>query len=186
MPSSRQAPPASIADRIRWTVRHLDLTQQTLAARAGMAPSQLSALLKRLDTRPWGVELDTVGRLAKAAGVSAMWLLHGFGEPFRPFEAHESPDFPRLAEYAHWPSIVAALRQAGYLRDDRITQWVGECILPLTSAAELTPNVVVALARVWVEIGVGAPLVTSVALPAPTRPKRKTESAPRRRRLTQK
>ena len=185
MPANRQAPPASIADRIRWTVRHLEITQQALATRAGMAPSQLSALLTRLDKRPWGVELETVGRLANAAGVSAMWLLHGFGEPFRPFEAHAAPEYPRLAEYAHWPSIVAALRQAGYLRDDRITQWVGECILPLASPDELTANAVVALARVWVEIGVGTALVTPVALPAPPRPARKPKSPPRRR-LTQK
>lgn len=165
MAKPRHDQPASIADRIRWSLNHLDMTQAALATRAGMAPSQLSALLKRLDRRPWGVELETVGRLATALTVSPMWLLHGIGEPFRTFEPGDSSGYPRLADYQHWPAIVASLRQAGYLRDDRITNWVGDCRLPLSSPDELTPAAVLAQARVWVEIGVGAPLVAPVSLP---------------------
>lgn len=148
----------TIADRIRWMMRAQELTQQDLAGAASMAPSQLSVLLKRLDERPFAVELETVGRLAQAGGVSPMWLLHGEGHPFRPGERAEEVAHPPLRRRPEWEPCIAALRAGGFLTDDRLVQWVGDVALPMSRVDRLTPPVILSLARVRQEMDLGGGL----------------------------
>jgi len=148
-------PRTTIADRIRWMMRALRLTQQALAEAASMAPSQLSVLLKRLDARPYAIELETVGRLAEAGGVVPMWLLHGEGDPFRRGVREAEVAFPPLRRRADWQTCVATLRAAGLLPDDRLVDWVGDVAMPLTRADRLTPSILMALARIRQELDFG-------------------------------
>jgi hypothetical protein len=148
-------PRTTIADRIRWMMRALRLTQQALAEAASMAPSQLSVLLKRLDARPFAIELETVGRIAQAGGVVPMWLLHGEGDPFHRDEREAEVAYPPLRRRADWQTCVATLRAAGLLPDDRLVDWVGDVAMPLTRADRLTPSIVMSLARIRQELDFG-------------------------------
>lgn len=152
-------PRTTIADRIRWMMRALQLTQQALAEAASMAPSQLSVLLKRLDARPFAIELETVGRLAQAGGVLPMWLLHGEGDPFHRGEREGGVAHPPLRRRPEWQTCVATLRGAGLLPNDTLIDWVGEVALPMTRVDRLTPSVIMSLARIRQELDFGGGLM---------------------------
>jgi transcriptional regulator with XRE-family HTH domain len=148
-------PPAStphtLADRIRALPRALGVTQAALAERAGMGPSQLSALLRRLDARPLAIELETVARLAEAGGVSAFWLLFGEAAP----EAGRLSPLRLRGEFAR---ALSALKHRGYHLPDELMAWLGEIVLPLDAPGQLTPEVLAALVtlRIQMRYGPGA------------------------------
>jgi transcriptional regulator with XRE-family HTH domain len=148
-------PPAStpytLADRIRALPRALGITQAALAERAGMGPSQLSALLRRLEARPLAIELETVARIAEAGGVSAFWLLFGETAP----EAARLTPLRLRGEFAR---AVATLEQRGYHLPEELMAWLGEIVLPLDAPGQLTPEVLAALVtlRIQMRYGPGA------------------------------
>lgn len=143
---------ATIAGRIRWVIHARGLTQQSFAGLVQMAPSQLSVLLKRLDERPYAIELETVIRLAEAGGVTARWLLLGEGDPFGRGATSKEPVYPPLRELPRWEWCVATLRSHDFVLTDDLLDWVGDVSLPLAQATELTPDVVASLARMRLQM----------------------------------
>lgn len=155
-------PPAStphtLADRIRALPRALGITQAALAERAGMGPSQLSALLRRLDARPLAIELETVARLAEAGGVSAFWLLFGEAAP----EAGRLSPLRLRGEFAR---ALSALKHRGYHLPDAMLAWLGEVVLPLDGPGQLTPEVLAVLVNLRLQMLYGPGAVAPVAAP---------------------
>ncbi|MBK6531595.1 MAG: helix-turn-helix transcriptional regulator [Deltaproteobacteria bacterium] len=78
----------TIAERLRWILRHRALTQRELCRRAGMAETQLGVILRRLEGNPLGVELSTLSRLADGGKVDFHWLVTGIGSPSGHDDAH--------------------------------------------------------------------------------------------------
>lgn len=171
-------PPLSLADRIRSLPRALGITQAALAERAGMGPSQLSALLRRLESRPLAVELETVARIADAGGVSVLWLLFGEAVPVG------SGASPPLRQHAEFPWQVAVLRRRGYQVPDSLLAWLGDVVLPFDAPGQLTPELVASLVTLRLQMLYGpsalAPLAPSYAPfpPFPPLPER-APTAPR-------
>lgn len=155
-------PPAStphtLADRIRALPRALGVTQAALAERAGMGPSQLSALLRRLDARPLAIELETVARLAEAGGVSAFWLLFGEAAP----EAGRLSPLRLRGEFAR---ALSALKHRGYHLPDAMLAWLGEVVLPLDGPGQLTPEVLAVLVNLRLQMLYGPGALAPVAAP---------------------
>lgn len=155
-------PPAStphtLADRIRALPRALGVTQAALAERAGMGPSQLSALLRRLDARPLAIELETIARLAEAGGVSAFWLLFGEAAP----EAGRLSPLRLRGEFAR---ALSALKHRGYHLPDEMLAWLGEVVLPLDGPGQLTPEVLAVLVNLRLQMLYGPGAVAPVAAP---------------------
>jgi transcriptional regulator with XRE-family HTH domain len=143
---------ATIADRIRWVIHTRGLTQQGFAGRADMAPSQLSVLLKRLDERPYAIELETVLRLAHAGRVAPRWLLLGEGDPFGQEGEPEAQVHPPLRELPGWEHDVVTLRRRGFVLPSELLGWVGSVSLPLEDPLELTPEIIVSLARMRLQM----------------------------------
>lgn len=77
---TRTDPPASVVgirERIVRTIAAKGLTQRELAVRGGLAETQISAILRRLEKRPLAIELSTLSKIADGAGVSLQWLIFG-------------------------------------------------------------------------------------------------------------
>jgi len=152
-------PPTSLADRIRALPRALGITQAMLAERAGMGPSQLSALLRRLESRPLAVELETVTRIAEAGGVSAFWLLFGEAAP-----EGSSRALP-LRLHAAFQRQVDVLRRRGHHMPDALLAWLGEVVLPFDAPGQLTPEVLASLATLRLQMIYGSGALAQLAPP---------------------
>jgi hypothetical protein len=143
---------ATIADRIRWLIDYHGITQGMFAARAGMAPSQLSVLLQRLDQRPYAIELETVIRLAGAGGAALRWLLLGEGAPFGEEEPDEAPPPPPLQKHPWLQSHLIELHNRGFRLTNDLVAWLERVCLPLDHPDELTAEVVGALVRLRLQM----------------------------------
>lgn len=143
MSSSR---PSSIADRIRWILVSTGITQRELARASGLADTQISLILKRLDERPYAIELDTIIRIARGAGVTPRWLLLGEGQPYSDQPQIEVPYVP-LRAFPDWPVFVAEMHLTSSPEIERLLEWVGEVALPLDGAHPLTLELAECLAR---------------------------------------
>ncbi len=176
--------PTSIADRIRWVIGSLDITQGAFASLANMSPSQFSVLLRRLNERPYAIELETVLRLAHAGRVAPKWLLMGEGEPYDQGGLQGTPRPPPLRENPYFETHLGELRRQNFIVPPELAAWIGEVALPLDHASELTPDVVAALARLRLQMLYGrmmelvehAPLSYGPIVVAPPKASKRTSA----------
>lgn len=78
-PPGRAEPPASVGERIRWTIEErLGVTHAEFARRLGVKRPQLSRWINRPDLPPSEASLE---RIAELAGVPLAWLRYGVGSP---------------------------------------------------------------------------------------------------------
>lgn len=112
-----------IGDRIRQMMVRQGLTQRELARRSGFAPTQVSVILARLDTRPYAVELGTLARLAEGGGVSLLWLLTGITE------VHARVP-PKLADRAGWENALHEVVPYFPRTPAAIWEWIAGVRLP--------------------------------------------------------
>jgi len=143
---------ATIADRLRWLIDHQGITQGMFASRAGMAPSQLSVLLHRLDQRPYAIELETVIRLAGAGGAAVRWLLLGEGAPFGAEEVVEDPLPLPLRDHPWFRSHLIELHNRGFRITDDLVAWLERVCLPLEHPDEFTAEALATLVRLRVQM----------------------------------
>lgn len=119
-----------------------------LSEQSGLAGSQISTVLKRLDKDPEAIEVETVKAIAKGAKVSPDWLLTGRGDPEPGAELpaeNESFDDPRFANLPNWPAILQAAQMiAPELPAD---VWVIVAQSHPLAVAPITPGMVADLAR---------------------------------------
>lgn len=72
----------TLADRIAHLVTKTGLSQREFSRRAGLSPTHLSTLLRRLADDPNGaVEAHTLEGIARVGGVQVSWLLPGAAAP---------------------------------------------------------------------------------------------------------
>jgi transcriptional regulator with XRE-family HTH domain len=173
----QESRPTSIADRIRWVLRTSGMTQRELARASGLADTQISVMLKRLDVRPFAIELDTLLRIADGANVPFGWLILGEGQPDRGGSMVSTPTLVTLGAFAHWPLYVSQLYDANLMLPPDLIRWVAEIAFPLDDEHLLTPQMILDLA--WIRFrqlyGAMAP-----ALP-PTMPARPPAESPQPR-----
>lgn len=138
---------ASPADRIAQVLKDRGWSQRELARRAKYTTeSQLGNTLRRIRENPGRVEVETMQRIADAAGVSLHWLLTGV-EPGA--AANEAGSAPHLINLPNWPGLLAASRMLAPDYDDWVWDEVGRSY-PLTTAP-VTPAMLVDLAELVVK-----------------------------------
>lgn len=71
--------PDPVSARIQWLLAHTGRSKRAMSLAAGLAGSQVERLLARGAS---GASLETLRKLADAAGCSLAWLVSGTGEPF--------------------------------------------------------------------------------------------------------
>lgn len=140
----------TIADRIRWVLRSSGMTQRELARAAGLADTQISVILRRLDERPFAIELDTVIRVARGAGVSHAWLLLGQGQPYAQGSTDSEPEYAALRAFPTWQPTLTELRDQGIQLPPDLIGWVSRIAFPLDEEHRLTPQLVLDL--MWVRL----------------------------------
>lgn len=118
----------TIADRLRWILRHRSLTQRELCRRAGMAETQLGVILRRLEDNPLGVELSTLSRLAEGGKVDFHWLVTGIGRPSGHDAAHRH-NAP-LADRPDWRVLVSEVLANDLVVSIEAVVWAGRVVLP--------------------------------------------------------
>ena len=97
-PSEMGPQPATVGERIRWTIEeHLGITHTEFARRLGIKRPQLSRWINRPEFPPNEASLE---RVAKLGNVSIAWLRYGAGEPTDTLEAvrREEDERPRTAD----------------------------------------------------------------------------------------
>jgi transcriptional regulator with XRE-family HTH domain len=138
----------SIADRIRRVLEVREWSARKLSEESGLAGSQISTVLKRLDKDPEAIEVETVKAIAKGAKVAPDWLLTGRGDP-EPGEdlpsENESFEDPRFANLSNWPAILQAAKIIAPELPAEVWDIVARCH-PLATAP-ITPGMVADLAR---------------------------------------
>jgi transcriptional regulator with XRE-family HTH domain len=125
----------SIADRIKWLLEVTGLPQRELARRADLAETQINVILKRLRTRPYAIEVETVYKIARGAEVRGEWLLTGAGTP-------SSPDvhfYPRLRDFSLWPFLLQEAKLFSPALPLWAWEWAGSLHLPGVSQRHLSP-----------------------------------------------
>lgn len=98
---------ATIADRIRWLLTHLDTSASALSTKAGLSRTHVSTILERFEADARAkIELNTLQSIAEAGGIAWEWLVTGIGNPDGTGMATlRYSDHPEWAE-----SVAAALR----------------------------------------------------------------------------
>lgn len=139
----------TIPDRIRWILTTKKLSQRELSLRAGLSHGAVGYILRSEGSSP---EADTLKALAKAAGVSAPWLITGEGAPDATEEPQRHPanDTVPAATMGERPGYDDTEADAKAL-DPAITEPVWETIRagdPLLTVP-LTPIMLVELARFY-------------------------------------
>lgn len=71
--------PDPVSARIQWLLAHTGRSKRAMSLASGLAASQVERLLVRGAS---GASLETLRKLADAAGCSLAWLVSGTGEPF--------------------------------------------------------------------------------------------------------
>lgn len=133
----------SIADRIKWLLEVTGLPQRELARRADLAETQINVILKRLRTRPYAIEVETVYKIARGAEVRGEWLLTGAGTPTSP----EANFYPRLRDFPLWPLLLREAKAFDPPLPLWAWEWAGSLHLPEVSQRHLSPSGIYRLAH---------------------------------------
>lgn len=150
------------------------MTQRELARASGLADTQISVMLKRLDVRPFAIELDTLLRIAHGANVPFGWLILGEGQPGGDRSTVSTPTLVPLGAFVDWPRYVSQLYDANLMLPPDLIRWVAEIAFPLDDEHELTAQMILDLA--WIRF---RQLYGAMAPPAPpTMPPRLPTNAP--------
>lgn len=126
-----------IATRIREYCAHGGISLRELSRRAGLSPSGAQKIADRLETDAGDVGLDSLTGIARAMGVSLVWLLYG----------DNPPDKVLLRALPGWPEAAReAVQRLG--ADPTVVEAVGGWHLH-EAPAQLDGILVAALARTW-------------------------------------
>lgn len=102
--------PDPVSARIQWLLAHTGRSKRAMSLASGLAASQVERLLVRGAS---GASLETLRKLADAAGCSLAWLVSGTGEPFDVEGQRPANDLPsrehRLAHPDVWRLALAIL-----------------------------------------------------------------------------
>ncbi len=78
------SPPPPLGDdavvaRLEWLIKHLGTSARALSLKAGLTHTQVTQVLNR---GSGGAQVDTLRKIAVAAGCNFAWLIDGQGDPF--------------------------------------------------------------------------------------------------------
>lgn len=103
-----------VSRRLRWVIDHLNTNAFALSKRAGLSDSHVRKILER---GGMGTQLETLGKVAAAAGCSLAWLATGVGQAFDEDVAQASTNDNAGSErLGDVPGIEANLRLAQAMR----------------------------------------------------------------------
>jgi transcriptional regulator with XRE-family HTH domain len=134
-----------IRDRILLAMDYRGLTQRALARRAGLAETQMSVILKRLETHPYAIELETLGRISVGAEVPFLWLLTGLNE-------QDVLTPPTLANLPGWNAAANQVDHHMPGVEDWIWDWVAGIRLPDVPLVYPSPWLVNELLRLAIKL----------------------------------
>jgi len=164
---------ATVADRIREVLARTGWSQRELSRRAGLSPAAIGWILSHADRT---TELDTIQKIAGAAGVSQSWLATGRGSPDDDAQVHPPDEIdvagrrpvaqdaartsrPTFENLPDWQELIAGARAMQAERGREIPEWAFAAVA--TSSALLTAPPSAAtiydLARVYADHGIGKP-----------------------------
>lgn len=150
------APP--LVGRLELILKRTGWSQRELSRRAGLAESHVNLIIRAATKNPasaGAVELDTLKKIASAAGVSLAWLTSGTGAP----DADDDSRGPSTveSEVPHFGNAVGwadARREAERTHPD-VPAWAWDqaaTMAPMHLRTVVTPEQVVSLARMALQL----------------------------------
>ena len=166
----------TVAARVRSVLDRTGWSQRELSRRAGLASATIGWILGHPDRT---TELDTIEKIARAAGVSSAWLATGRGSPddrddhVQPAPPDEvdvagrrpvAQDAARTARplFEHlpdWTELLAGARQIAQDRGRDIPEWAWGALAKSSGllTGPLSPSAVFDLAKTYADHGIGKP-----------------------------
>jgi len=148
---------ATLPDRIGELAKERGWSMREFARRAGLPDGYVGTIVSRLRRNPAsGIEMDTLEKIARAAGVRVEWLATGNGQKASdegprierdPSVGYSESEAPILANLPDWPELPAAARALDAARG--VPAWAFEVLAYSNGllTVPLLPGAIVDLAK---------------------------------------